>query len=146
MRSTNHTRNRIRNIWHQMRRRCYDPSADSYKYYGGKGVRICEQWNDDFNAFYDWSLSHGYESRLTIDRIDSSGNYEPSNCKWSTMKEQDNNRSNNIIIEYLGESHTIPEWSEILGIAQHVIRTRLDRGWSIEETMTRKVGKYGSQN
>ena len=69
-----------------MRRRCYDPSADSYKYYGGKGVRICEQWNDDFNAFYDWSLSHGYESRLTIDRIDSSGNYEPSNCKWSTMK------------------------------------------------------------
>ena len=143
---TNDTRNRIRNIWHQMLQRCYNPSSDPYKYYGGKGVEVCDEWHYSLDAFYNWALNNGYESHLTIDRIDSNGNYEPTNCRWSTFKEQDNNRTNNIRLEMNGITHTIPEWSDIVGLKQHVIRCRIDRGWPVEEALTRKVGKYVFKN
>ena len=137
---------RLTNIYSMMKQRCYNTNSQNFKYYGGKGVSVCDEWRNNSQAFYDWAMTHGYKDGLTLDRIDNDGNYEPSNCRWVTMKEQDNHRSNNVILTLNGESHTIPEWSEILGIKQHVIRNRINRGWSVENTLMRKVRNYVYKN
>ena len=83
---------RLYRAWHNMRMRCYYPNCEGYKWYGGRGITVCKEWNEDFGPFRDWALSHGYTDELTLDRIDNDGNYEPSNCRWVSMKEQCANR------------------------------------------------------
>ena len=75
-----------------MKRRCYNSKVPDYKYYGGRGIKVCEEWKDDFQKFADWAITHGYTDNLTIDRRNVNGDYEPSNCQWVTMAEQANNR------------------------------------------------------
>lgn len=83
---------RLHRIWKNMKSRCYNPAVKSYKDYGARGIKICETWLDDFQAFRDWALSHGYEGHLTIDRIDGDGDYGPDNCRWATRAEQNRNK------------------------------------------------------
>lgn len=131
------TRTRLYKIWLGIKTRCYNSKDESFKWYGNLGVTMCDEWRTNFESFYDWSMSHGYSENLTIDRISSTGNYEPNNCRWVTWKEQENNRCNNHRIEFNGEVHTLTEWSEILGISVKTLSRRIvDKKWPIARALT----------
>ena len=83
---------RLYRIWNNMKNRCYRKSYHAYNHYGGRGITICNEWLHDFQAFYDWAMANGYRDDLSIDRIDSNGNYCPKNCRWATMTEQNKNK------------------------------------------------------
>lgn len=123
---------RLYRIWASMRQRCGYSSGAGYKNYGGRGVSICEEWSD-FRNFYEWAMSNGYADNLTIDRIDNNRNYCPENCRWSTMKEQQNNRRNNRLVEYGGQNYTLSELAHKLNIRPATLAWRIDSGWSEEE-------------
>ena len=119
---------RLRTTYYNMNQRCYNPNAKGYKYYGGKGVIICEEWLRDKNTFYEWAVNNGYTDELSIDRIETEGNYEPSNCRWITMIEQQSNRTNNVFVEVDGEAKTIAQWSQETGISAIAIKNRVEQG------------------
>ena len=115
------------NSWRSMVNRCNNKNSATYQYYGGRGITICAEWNDPF-VFGEWAVSNGYKKGLTLDRINTDGNYEPSNCRWATMFEQDKNRRNSIIIEWNGERHNITEWAKITGLNRSTLNNRYYRG------------------
>lgn len=94
---------RLYHIYTAMKQRCYNPKTNRYADYGGRGISVCDQWKDSFDAFADWAFSSGYADGLSIDRIDANGNYEPSNCRWIPINAQASNRRNVILVEYGNE-------------------------------------------
>lgn len=114
---------RLYHIWDGIKKRCRTTSKN--KYYSGKGVKLCKDWND-FENFKMWSLENGYKDNLTIDRIDYNGDYCPENCRWATYKQQARNKSSNRIIQYKGKNMCASEVAEILGINQSTFFGRLD--------------------
>lgn len=135
------TKTRLFKIWSSMRERCYRTKHKYFKDYGGRGITVCDEWKTSFLAFKEWAEANGYADHLTLDRKDGNGNYTPENCRWATMKEQQNNKRSNHLVELNGVSHTITEWSEILGIKKTTIRERLKCGWTDEEALTKPVRK-----
>lgn len=128
---------RLYRIWKGMRARCNCSSNHKYPRYGGRGITICQDWND-FLVFKDWAIRSGYDDTLSIDRIDNDGNYEPNNCRWATSKEQSNNRGYRVdttIITKDGETHSLIEWSEILGIKYKTLIERKRRGYTVEDLL-----------
>lgn len=110
------THSRLYRIYAHMKDRCCVPTDKAYKHYGGRGISICEEWANNFQAFYDWAMANGYKSTLSIDRIDVNGNYCPENCRWATDKVQINNRRTTITHAFNTETHTLTEWAEITGL------------------------------
>lgn len=130
---------RLYRIYHNMKNRCFNPKTTGYDRYGGRGIIVCDEWKDDFKAFYDWSISHGYADNLTIDRIDVNGNYEPGNCRWVTMKEQNQNKCSNHIITLFGESKALQMWCDKYDISCKTVQDRLKRGWDEVAAITTPV-------
>ena len=96
---------RLDNIYRGMKQRCYYPKHTAYKRYGGRGITVCEEWKNSSKSFFEWALANGYEEHLTLDRIKNDGNYEPSNCRWITAREQAYNRSTRSSTGVVGVSY-----------------------------------------
>lgn len=112
------TRHPIYVVWINMRYRCSNPNCTTYKYYGGRGIRVCEEWNKSFIAFYEWAIKSGYEKGLTLDRINGNDGYSPENCRWATRIEQQNNRRGNVFVTYNGQTKTVGRWAKELNISR----------------------------
>lgn len=126
---------RLYNIFSGMKERCYNPKHPRYKNYGGKGVKICDEWLFDYMKFYNWAVENGYGEKLTIDRKDNSGDYSPFNCRWVPAEKQSGNRSTCVMISFKGESHCIAEWARITGIKESTLGARIRNGWPLEKAL-----------
>ena len=154
-RSTTHNQRHtvLYSVWRGLRQRCNNPKHASYHNYGGRGITVCEEWDKSFQAFYDWSYANGYSTenqkdeklKLTIDRIDNNGNYEPSNCRWVDRKTQTRNMRTTRFITFNGQNKSVSEWCEIYGIKLQTFNTRIRNGWTIEEALTKPIGSKKSK-
>ena len=138
---------RLFTIWMNMKARCYRKTSKDYTNYGGRGIKICDEWINNFQEFYDWAIKNGYSDELTIDRIDVNGNYEPDNCRWATREEQENNKRNSFYYEIDGVKHTISEWADLYNMPKELVRTRVKRGMNIKKALTyQKQKPFGFKN
>lgn len=111
----NETGTRLFVAWVHMKQRCNNPKDHAFKYYGGRGIKVCDEWQHDFVAFRDWAMSNGYAENLTIDRIDVNGDYCPENCRWITIQDQQKNKRDNTKVLYNGHCKTVGEWAKEFG-------------------------------
>jgi len=121
-------------VWTGMKQRCSD-KADAR--YGGRGIKVCDEWVHSFSSFFDWACSNGWAYGLEIDRRNNDGDYEPANCRFVTPKVNCRNKSNHRVIEFRGESRILAEWADELGIPLKTIGNRIDRlGWSVGRALS----------
>lgn len=129
--------NRLYFLLQEMKYRCYNTNCHAYKYYGGKGVVVFDEWLINPQSFIIWALNNGWQDGLSIDRIDSNGNYEPLNCRFTTSLQQSRNRSNSRILEYMGKKMSVSEWCEHLNLSDYTVFDRLNkRKWSVERALS----------
>ena len=125
--------------WLQMIRRCENPKSTHYDRYGGRGIKVCEEWHD-FWKFVEWSDSVGGKpDGYTLDRINNDGNYEPSNCRWADRETQSSNKSNNLFVSYKGKTLTLKQWSVLTGINHQTLINRYRRGWDAKRIIETPV-------
>lgn len=117
---------RLYGIWQGIKKRCENKNCSNYKNYGGRGIKVCAEWNT-FENFFQWAMNNGYSESLTIDRIDTDGNYDPNNCRWVDYITQANNKRNNRLITVFGETHTMSEWSKIKHIPYSRLNSRVNQ-------------------
>lgn len=128
---------KLHNLWHLMKLRCSDPNQDSYRHYGGRGITVCDEWKASYEAFRDWCLANGYRAGLQIDRIDTNGNYEPSNCRFVTCRQNNNNRRNTPYLEAFGERKSLADWTRDARCQVSIVTLhgRIKSGWEVEEAI-----------
>ena len=137
---------RLYNIWTCVKQRCNNPNHTYYHNYGGRGIKMCKSWSEDFMQFYNWSMSNGYNDTLSLDRIDNDLGYEPSNCKWSTRKEQNNNSRNCHYITFRGKTQSIQAWADEVNLPMKTLSARLLRSkWSVEKALTTPILQGGKR-
>ena len=140
------SKTRLYAVWKSIRQRCNDASCARYADYGGRGIKMCSEW-DDYTKFRDWAYQHGYDDKapygeLTIDRMDANGNYEPNNCRFISLKEQNKNKRDLRHINYNGENHILSEWAELLGVEYATLYNRIfTYGWHVERAFTEPAHK-----
>lgn len=137
---------RLYNVYRGIIKRCYLKSYKEFRNYGGRGIAVCDEWRGKhgFENFQEWALATGYDpdapkGKCTIDRIDVNGDYEPSNCRWVDKKTQGNNRRDNRLLTYNGETHTVTEWAEKIGMKPGTLFHRLMKGWTVEKALTQPL-------
>lgn len=124
---TSWSNNRIKKIFHGMKQRCYNKESSTYRWYGAKGIQVCNEWMDNPLSFEEWAIQNGYDDDLTIDRIDEDKGYSPDNCRWIPNPQNAKYKSTTSLINVNGEEHTGRDWSGILGLGTNVINTYVRR-------------------
>ena len=137
---------RLYSIWAKLRSRCERKNDNAYQNYGGRGISVCEEWHS-FENFMNWAIANGYSDKLTIDRIDNNGNYEPSNCRWADRMQQANNTRANRLLTYNGKTMTLSEWARELGIYNSTLYRRLDaHADNLDMIFFKGDKRYGKRN
>lgn len=131
---------RLYRTWQDMKNRCNNPNSKDYKDYGGRGIKVCEEWANSYIEFKKWSLNNNYSDDLTIERINVNEGYKPQNCKFIPIEEQYYNKRNTIYLNFDGKKLNVKEWSIITGLTKRLILNRKQRGWSDEEILTVPIG------
>jgi len=121
---------RIYTIWQDMKKRCSDMNGEYAHLYALKGITVCEEWRNDFMAFYEWAMANGYRDDLSIDRIDGDKDYSPDNCRWATPKEQTVNRKETILVTINGETKCVRDWCKLYGRVYETAISRIRKGWN----------------
>lgn len=124
---------RLNKIYEHIKDRCYNPKHDHYKYYGARGIGMCSEWRNNYKAFKEWAIAHGYTDELTIDRIDNNKDYCPENCRWITLQAQCDNTRKSICIA--GRNRSLTSWCKLLGLNYNIVRYRLKKGYRIEDAL-----------
>lgn len=140
IRSTTHGKHnsKIYGVWAGMKDRCNNPNNKHYNNYGRRGIAVCNEWLNSFQAFLDWAMANGYSEGLTIERKDTNGNYCPENCKWASRVEQNRNKRNTIQAEISGNTKPLSEWAKESGIPYTTLYSRYKQGLT-GESLIRKV-------
>lgn len=131
------SKTRLYHIWHGMKRRCNAKTCKAYKNYGGRGIKMYDEWNSDYTSFKNWALAHGYKDNLTIERLDVNGNYSPDNCTWITKHDQGLNKRNTKYLTLYGESKPAAEWCRILNIKPSTLHS-----WVVRNGNVKDISKY----
>ena len=133
------SKTRLNNIYHNMKNRCNNPKNYRYKNYGKRGIKVCDEWQNSFLSFYDWSINNGYNEELTLDRIDVNGNYEPLNCRWIPLEQQFYNKTDNVYYIVNGEKKCLSELCKEYNMPYQTVRKRLERGKDIIVALTTPI-------
>lgn len=128
-------------VYNSMKDRCKNKNTKNYKNYGGRGIRVCDEWNNSYEFFLKWALSNGYREGLQLDRIDNNGNYSPENCRWVSCKQNLNNTRMNNLITYKNKTHTISEWADMFKINYMTLYRRIKDGWDIERALKTPINQ-----
>lgn len=126
---------RIYRIFHSMHDRCENPNINTFKHYGARGIKVCDEWST-FEGFRDWAFSNGYTDELSIDRIDVNGDYTPENCRWTTTRVQSLNKTNTRYLTHNGITKTLVEWGEQSVCGVQAFRGRIGAGWDMDRALT----------
>lgn len=129
---------RLYKLYYNIKDRCYNKNSTSYKDYGARDIKVCQEWLDDFMNFYNWAINNGYREGLTIDRIDNDKGHSPDNCRCATNKEQIRNRRNTKYVTYKGETKPLAEWCEILNLNYDTVQSRLRYSWPVDRALELK--------
>lgn len=140
------TGSRLYWVWAAIIQRCTNPANAAYNNYGGRGIKVCEEWQNSFETFRDWALANGYRQGQTIDRQNNNGDYCPDNCRLADRKTQNNNKRNTKQIEFMGERHSVTEWARIIGVDRATIRKRHAAGLPLDIPIKRTGRPKGSRN
>lgn len=126
----------LKRLFHNMKSRCLNPKNSHYRYYGGRGIRICDEWLADRTVFYRWAVAAGFRPGLSIERDDTNGDYCPTNCRFIPLSEQPRNTRRNVYLTHRGKTRTMAEWARELGVRPQAIQRRVSNGWPTERVIT----------
>ena len=140
------SKTRLYKIWQGMKSRCLNPNRPKYARYGGRGIKVCDEWVNSFEAFKSWALENGYNDTLTIERNDVNGNYEPSNCCWIPPEEQKDNKEKTIYLSYEGEVKPLVTWAKEKGLNEKTLHVRHRKGWTDKEVIEGRKRPWCTKN
>ena len=123
-----------------IKRRCYNSKSEQFKNYGGRGIKMCDEWLNDSESFFEWSKRNGFSEELSIDRINNDGDYSPENCRWVDMRTQSRNKRTNVHVTYKGKTQLLVDWAKEKGMNRGTLSSRLNSGWTLEDALETPVG------